>query len=902
MVQLIWVVFLLMLLKPELSGAVTNKPLFLQQDSLAARQMFRDSITTNDSTASKDSIKTVRQTSRNGRDTIVVYSARDSVRYSIKNKTLRLRGNAFVNNRKQTLEAEIIEIYFDNAFMKAESVRDSAGKIYGIPKFTDAGETYYGQKLTYNFVTKRGTVTVAETNLGEGFYWGEKIKRVSENTIFVKDGSFTSCDKPHPHFYFKSPRMKVIAQDRVFVDELIVYVEDIPVFYLPISAFFENKSGRRSGIIIPQFFFPTPLGNVEGRGAVFQNLGYYWAASDYFDTQLTADIYSKGGFLLTSSSRYNVRDNFSGSLNVSWGNVRIGVTQPASESWNISLSHNQQFDPQTNISGNLTYSSTGYNKNTQLDALARAQQNAFSNFSLRRQFDNGTTVSLTYSRSQNIVNGQAEDILRPTFGAAQIYPFRKLVASDSWLADVNIQYNPDISLTWFRPPVIDTVILSEQGVPVQQRPVLNQVQRLPFTAVLRNNPSISIAPRLGYFTISPRLEYRDAWYIWKLHRVLDPNDTSQTTVLDSLERGFFREYDWSVGVSIGTKVFGLLNPNILGLQSIRHTLQANVGYYFKPNLSSHDDLFGSYISKEGKKIQYSRFLYDAGGFASQQLQNSFNIGLNNTFEAKIKTTIDNRDTVKKVELLNVNLSADYNFTADSLRWSSPAVNFYTNAANISISGSAYFDLYDIDSTRLNGKLVYERVNRFLWSSGKGLARLTNFTMSLSASFPQPDNAPSTTPQQQPPAQQPTERNDSASNVMGERFRQRLDTTYQKDDIYGDSTPGYIPIDVPWNLSLNSSFSYTPALTPDSKPYFSSAVSGNFSLQIAKTWRVSTSLTYDIFQQYLSIPGINISKDIHCWELSVVWYPTLQGFSLRFGAKAPMLHDLELRKRGGPIYR
>ncbi|MCB0702632.1 MAG: hypothetical protein KDC55_07985, partial [Ignavibacteriae bacterium] len=62
--------------------------------------------------------------------------------------------------------------------------------------------------------------------------------------------------------------------------------------------------------------------------------------------------------------------------------------------------------------------------------------------------------------------------------------------------------------------------------------------------------------------------------------------------------------------------------------------------------------------------------------------------------------------------------------------------------------------------------------------------------------------------------------------------------------------------------------------------------------------------YDLIDQKLENTSINITKDMHCWDLSVRWYPTgiNQGFYLRFGIKASQLQDLKLEKRDDPIYR
>jgi len=62
--------------------------------------------------------------------------------------------------------------------------------------------------IRYNFKTQKGTIELGETQLSEGFYFGKQVKRVSPTELNVKDGFYTTCDDPQPHYYFGSPKMK----------------------------------------------------------------------------------------------------------------------------------------------------------------------------------------------------------------------------------------------------------------------------------------------------------------------------------------------------------------------------------------------------------------------------------------------------------------------------------------------------------------------------------------------------------------------------------------------------------------------------------------------------------------------------------------------------------------------
>ena len=58
--------------------------------------------------------------------------------------------------------------------MQAVSAKDSLGKFKGYPKFTDKKDEFVGEKLLYNFQTKRGTITLGETKVQDAFlFWLE---------------------------------------------------------------------------------------------------------------------------------------------------------------------------------------------------------------------------------------------------------------------------------------------------------------------------------------------------------------------------------------------------------------------------------------------------------------------------------------------------------------------------------------------------------------------------------------------------------------------------------------------------------------------------------------------------------------------------------------------------------
>ncbi len=830
--------------------------------------------------AAPDSIaKPVRQSL----DTIVVYQARDSASFILGAKKMRLRGDASITMKNQKLNAEIIEMSFGESTLSAEGMRDTSGKLFGFPKFIDGKEEFVGERLKFNLKTKQGVISLGETNVENGFYYGAKIKRMDEQTYFIENGSYTTCDKPHPHFYFGSPKMKVIANDRIFFDPLVMYVEDLPVFILPVGLYFENRSGRQSGLVVPSFFFSS------NNGVVFQNLGYYFAPSDYYDTQFGVDIFTKSGYLLKNSTRYVQRDVLNGNFQFSFGRRRISPDYPMLNSWNASLYHSHKFTPQTSAMANLSFSSQDFNRNFSTDITQRLQQQIYSNASLSTSFNNGSTLSFGFSRSQNLITDESQTSPSVSYSIPQLFPLKKIVASDSWLREIGFSYSAtgnyalsrvrEIKTTDTAANIMDTSFRSDERY---------------FT--ISHSPSLSISPKFGYFSVTPSFSYRENWYFRRMTRFRATDSVYSNTMEYSAAP--FREYRYDMGFSVGTRLFGLIEPRIWGLNALRHTFQPSLGYRYTPEFSARTTSYiGSYYDSVYKRnVEYSRYESD-GGISSAKASQQITYSFANSFEVK---TAQSNDTLpdKKTDILRFNISGNYDFEKDSLKFSDITADFRAPALDfLNFSGRANFTLYD-DAPALDaisGNVIQRQINRFLASSGKGLAHLTSFSMNFSTQF---SSSGTNTPSEITTA-------DTSAKIkpgVGERFAERVNFTETECDLYGGETYGWAPLSMPWHINLTATLAYySPVGYAISRRL---DISGDFGLAPTPTWKIGGRFNFDAVAGNFFMQSINITKDLHCWNLTFDWTPSgiNSGFYLRFGIKASQLQDLKLEKRANPVYR
>lgn len=847
-------------------------------------ELFTDSTsTTSKSSVLIDSLSEAR--TNQGLDTILTYTAKDTVIYSFKNKRMTLLGEAGVNYQNRKLSSEQVRVEFGESIFIAEPKFDSITKRYiGIPKFSENGEEYTGALISYNYKTNKGVIKKGETQISEGYYYGEKIKRVNQTDFYIKDGYYTTCDAPNPHFYFGSPRMKMVANEEIFLDPLIFYVADFPIFTVPFGLFFPTKSGRSSGLIVPSFFFS------KDRGIVFQNFGFYWAASDYYDLQLTSNIYTKGGYVLKNTHRWALSDHFSGNTSIEYGYTRFNPTSDYTKVWKVLLNHDQTITPQQKLTVALNLSSNDYNRNTSTNLRDRIEQNISSNASYFVSFDNQTSLSVSYNREQNIITDEYRQVLPITYNIPNLR-VAKIMGQD-----LNFSLRSSANYTNNK---IRLTNLAQNGNPTTVDTAFNLIEN----KNIIHSPNISYNfPKLwNILNITPSINLNANNFFKKMDRHYN-NQTKQ--VEENYQNGFFTEYWSSYAINLQTRFFGVMDnshpllgfikPEALGFKAFRHTAEPAISLSYSKNNISNDSFYGQYVDSTGRTVTYSRFEKEGGSHSPISEILNLGFSLRNKFEIKIAQN----DTLpdKNLELLQLDFNGGYNFVLDSNKMSLINLSFRTPALTfVRLQGSAILDIMDYsqeyDPNR--NEEVFRRLDRLAILSGKSLAKLNSFNLSLSTDFSSKGVGLVSGNEEIA-----IKRFDSLN--VGERFSLRQ--THSEFDQYGDCSPGYQDMHVPWSVNIGLNYSYNKITVQRSNESFSVNLSSNIDL--TQSWKITFDAIYDIVNKNFNNTTFNITKDLHCWSLSARWYPIgiNQGFYLRFGIKASQLQDLKLEKQSNPLFR
>lgn len=232
---------------------------------------------------------------------------------------------------------------------------------------------------TYNLAERSGRLTnatVVSEEQGQRWFIRSEISKTAlgDSTLRIPrrlygvGGTLTSCDDSVPDYHFALKEIKRTNKTLV-ARPAVLYIRDIPVMWLPF-VFQDIRQGRRSGILPPRFGASDIVRNNPGYRRHVENVGYYWALSDYMDattwvdwrSAAGADSLDPGWYRLNGEWKYFWQTRFlQGRLATSYTHQKNGSTNTA-----ISWGHDQRFTPdrRVHLDGNYVTSTQLQRQNT----------------------------------------------------------------------------------------------------------------------------------------------------------------------------------------------------------------------------------------------------------------------------------------------------------------------------------------------------------------------------------------------------------------------------------------------------------------------------------------------------------------------------------------------------------
>lgn len=831
-------------------------------------------------------------------DNAVEFSAQDSMLLVGRNLAY-MYGQSNVTYGDIKLDAAHIEMDLDSSTVYAVGVPDSVGEVQGSPVFDDKGTSYEAKTMRYNFKTEYGFITDVITQQGEGYLTGGRSKKIDENTFYIQDGKYTTCDNhEHPHFYMQLTKAKVRPGKDVVMGPGYMVLEGLPLPLVVPFGFFPFSEKYSSGVIFPTF------GDDYNRGYYLSNGGYYFAISDNIDLALTGEVYTLGSWGLRAQSSYVKRYKYSGNFNLSYLKTITGdkgmPDYSKATNFQILWSHSQdsKANPNMTLSASVNFTTSGYTRND----LNSYYSNAFtentksSTVNMTYRFPNSKwSLSTTASVSQRTQDSTlAVSFPNFTLTMSQIYPFKRkrAVGEEKWYEKIKMSYSGQFnnSLTAKQDEFFKKSLIKDWRNGMKHS--------IPISATFNV---------LKYINITPSISLTDRMYTTKVRRQWDPNASAE--VLDTTY-SFYNVWDFSGSVSLDTKIYGFFQPlPFLGdkVKMIRHVLTPTVSFSGAPDFGS--PFFGyygsyNYTDAQGQlqKRDYSYFPNSLFGVPGRGKTGAVSFSLANNVEMKVKTDNDSIGE-KKVSLIeNFTLSQSYNFAADSLRWSNLNTSLMLRLTkNFNLNLSATWDVY---TYALNAAGNPVRVNKLRITEGKGWGKLSSTGTSFSYTLnnetfkklfgggESKDDKSSTSEDQ--------EFADDTSDYQG-GSSQGSGTGSKKNGIQiGDN--GYMKWNVPWNLTFNYSVNYGYGEFDKKKLEYKGRITQNLSfsgnIRPTTNWNFGFSASYNFDTHKLAYMNCNISRDMHCFTMRASFVPVgpYKSYNFHISVKSSLLADLKYDKR------
>ena len=848
---------------------------------------------------------------KNGIDHPVVYNAEDSMTYESSTGLAHLYGNAHVQYENMDLESDQIYMSMDSSLVHAMGSRDTTGKKFGTPVFKMGNDTYETDTMAFNFKTKKGLINNVYTQQDDGFMTSEITKRGADGDMFLYHGRYTTCDLPHPDFYFALSRAKVRPGEDVVFGPTYLVVADVPLPFAIPYGFFPFTKSYSSGFIMPTY------GDETSRGFYLRDGGYYFAISDKMDLKLLGEIYTKGSWGIKAASNYRKRYRYNGSFMFDYLTTINGEKNmpdySKTTSFSLKWTHSQDAKavPYRTLRASVNYASQSFeqsNLTSMYNPQARTQTTRTSSVSMGFTFSNlGLSVSTDVNATQNMRDSTVTLTLpNVTFSMTKRYPFKrkKAVGKERWYEKISFTYTGHLE---------NRISTKEDKL---MKSSLAKDWKNGFSHSIKTDFNFTV---LKYLSVTAALNFNDKMLTQKYMRSWDVN--TQKEVVDTLT-GFYNIYDWNSSLGLTTKIYGFFIPNrkIFGnkIDRIRHVFTPTVTFSYTPSFgSSRYGYYDTYLKTDAKGnvslVEYSPYTGTIYSPPSKNMSGSVSLSVSNNVEMKWRNKEDSLIKVSLIDELSANMS--YDIAAKERPWSDLNTNIRLKfGKNTTFNLNARFATYAYEADSVGARPYVG--TRTEYSKGR-FGRFQGMSKNLSYTFDNKkvmDFINWITGKKK----DKDKSKDDGKSGTGKDYDTGVDTNIDPEmeaakhagekkeaGVAETDDDGYMKFSIPWTFTVgygitmrentSGNFNYDTMRYPYK---FTQNLNFAGSVRLSDGWNISFSSGYDFENQKISMTTASLSRDLHCFNMScsLVLAPyTSYNFSFRCNA-ATLTDALKYDKR------
>lgn len=830
---------------------------------------------------------------------IIDYYGKDYVFFDRKSNKVHMYNEAFITYEDMRIDAGHIIMDMSNNTIRAKGIKDTAGAYIQKPKFVQGGNEVTPDSILFNTQTQKALIHNSRTEQSGFHVLAETTKRENDSVIYVSNARFTtSTNEEDPEYYFLAKKAKFVPKKKIVTGFTNMYIMNVPTPIAMPFGYFPLTENRASGFIIPS------IGDNNRRGFFFQNGGYYFALSDYYDLAATGDYYTNGSYGMRLESNYAKRYNFNGGVSFRYENLVEGERGfpdfSQSMIYNFRWHHtqdakaspNERFSASVNL-GSSKYFQESINQTNNASALVNTLS---STVSYSKTFETNPQINLTIAatHSQNS-NTEAINMSLPNINAniSKIYPFApKYGAKQGIIDNISLEYNVTAqnsittvdSLFFKRDMFRDAKIGARHSIPI--------------------STNFKIFKHLSA-SLSTRFE--ETWVGNTYNQYYDAElYEGQGGIARDTVRGFDRFHTYNFSASLGSTVYGMFNfkPGSK-IQTIRHVMRPNLNYSINPSFDRYYEEMQIQTADPtiaAETVEFSRFEGTLYGAPGNRFSSNIGFNLSNTLEAKVRSKDTTAKELKKIKLLNnLNVSTSYNLAADSLKLAPLRITgSIPIVERMDLNFSGALDPYALNNNN-------QRVDMLNIENGGSLFRLTNANISINYSFSSRDFERSSSDKSKEESfDSETFRNggrpDDLFGDTSRNFGGLRDGEKDESKNRANKSPWY-NYSLPWDIRLAYTMTYSN-MRRESE-ISSQSVMFSSNVELAPRWRVGVSSGYDFKNKGVTLTQLRFQRDLESWQMSFNWTPIGSintSWYFYIGIKASILDDIKLDKRREPDRR
>ena len=845
---------------------------------------------------------------KNGIDYPVTYTAEDSMTYESSTGLAHLYGKAHVKYDNMDLESDQIFMSMDSSLVHATGSRDTTGAKYGTPIFKMGNDTYETDTMAFNFKTKKGLINNVYTQQDDGYMTSEITKRGADGDMFLYHGRYTTCDLPHPDFYFAMSRAKVRPGKDVVFGPTYLVVADVPLPFAIPYGFFPFTKSYSSGFIMPTY------GDETSRGFYLRDGGYYFAISDKMDLKLLGEIYTKGSWGIKAASNYRKRYKYNGSFMFDYLTTINGEKNmpdySKTTSFSLKWSHSQDSKavPYRTLRASVNYATSSFEQNnltSMYNPQARTQTTRTSSISMGFTFSNiGLSLATDVYATQNMRDSTVTLTLpNVTISLSKLYPFKrkKAVGKERWYEKISFTYTGHLE---------NRISTKEDKL---MKSSLTKDWKNGFSHTIKTDFNFAV---LKYLNVTAAFNFNDKMLTQKYMRSWDVD--KQKEIVDTLQ-GFYNMYDWNTSLGVTTKLYGFFIPNrkIFGnkIDQIRHVFTPTVSFSYTPSFgSSRYGYYDTYLKTDAKGnvslVEYSPYTGTMFSPPSKNMSGSISMSISNNVEMKWRNKEDSLIKVSLIDELSANMS--YDIAAKERPWSDLNTNIRLKLGkNTTFNLNARFATYAYEADSVGARPYIG--TRTEYSKGR-FGRFQGMSKNLSYSL---DNkkvmnfinwiAGKKTNKDKDKKDEKADEYDTGvdTNIDPEMEAAKHAGEKKEAGVAETDEDGYMKFSIPWTFTIgygitmrentSGNFNYNTMRYPYK---FTQNMNFAGSIRLSDGWNISFSSGYDFENKKISMTTASLSRDLHCFNMScsVVLAPyTSYNFSFRCNA-ATLTDALKYDKR------